>query len=90
MKEFGPFAARGDTLYLAEEIGTRADWVRNALVSGTAEVATTASGARLEVRVRVVEEPEASDARRALHERISYGSYEQEFINAAMILAFDA
>ena len=90
MKEFGPFAARGDTLYLAEEIGTRADWVRNALASGTAEVSTTASGVRLSVRVRVVDEPEASAARRALHERISYGSYEQDFINVAMILAFEA
>jgi len=89
MKEFGPFAGRGDTLYLAEEIGKRADWVRNALHNGRAEVAPTASGPRLAVTCRVVEEPEASLARRALHECISYGTFEQDFINSALILAFE-
>lgn len=90
MKAFGPFAASGDTLYLAEEIGTRADWVRNALHAGSAEVALAAAGPRRPVRCRVVEEPEATVARRRLHEKLSYGSFEQDFIASALIVAFDA
>jgi hypothetical protein len=89
-KEWAPFAAAGDTLYLVDELGGTADWARNALASGTAEVALTVSAPREPVAVRLVDdEAEAAAARALLHRRFSYGNLRQDFIERSVVLAFD-
>lgn len=88
-KEWGPFAAMGDTLYLLEELGGSADWARNAVASGSAEVALSASAERESVRVRVVDGTETAVARDALHRRFSYGNLRQDFVESGVIIAFD-
>jgi hypothetical protein len=90
-KEWAPFAAWGSTLYLVDDSHGTADWVRNALRWGIAEVALTTSAPRLPVRVRTVDDAEeARRAREALHRRFSYGNLRQAFIDDSPIVAFDA
>jgi deazaflavin-dependent oxidoreductase (nitroreductase family) len=90
-KVFGPFAVSGDTLHLAEEIGERADWVRNALAHPRVEVRRTQSTPVVVTHARLVDSPdELARARRLLHRRLSHESFPLELVELATIVALDA
>lgn len=82
--------ADGDTLYLLEEVGARADWVKNALAQPLVDV-----WARDEVRcaalARVVVDPvETERALRLLERRHDTAELRGAHAQAGLLIAFDA
>lgn len=80
-----PFAPDGDVLYLLEEQGDRADWVRNVLADPTVEI----DGVLL--KARIVDEPdEVARARRICGSRCArLGLLVGDLIDSGLVVAFE-
>ena len=84
-----PFAPDGDTLYLVEEIGDRADWVRNALAAGRVEVWGKNGDEVVATTPRVVTDADELRRARGLL-RARFGGGEWGFIADGFVVALDA
>lgn len=80
-----PFAPDGDVLYLLEEQGGRAEWVRNVLAEPAAEVEG------VQVKVRVVDDPEElTRARRICGARFARrGLLVADLVERGLVVAFE-
>lgn len=80
-----PFAPDGDILYLIEEQGDRADWVRNLLAEPTAQVED------LPVNARVVDDPEEiARARQICAARFARrGLLVADLVERGLVVAFE-
>lgn len=82
-----PYAGDGDTLYLIEEIGTRAQWVKNFLAYPGVEVWGRDGKVILAKARLVVDEAEDARARRLVNARFDSGDW--DLINSGTVVAFD-
>lgn len=65
-KFWGVHAAWGDTLYLIEDAGTRADWVRNVIANPFLRIRSCDETEPSEYRARIVIEPDELELAREL------------------------
>lgn len=90
-----PYAADGDTLYLIEEVGTKAQWVKNFLAYPGVEVWGKAGKLILAKARLVVDEAEEARARRLVAGRfVGVGevgiAHDWDLVNNGTVVAFDA
>jgi deazaflavin-dependent oxidoreductase (nitroreductase family) len=82
-----PYAADGDTLYLIEENGTRAQWVKNLLAYPGVEV-WGRDGKVIKAKARlVIDKDEDVRARQLVNARFDAGDW--DLINHGTVVAFD-
>jgi hypothetical protein len=88
-KFWGVFAPWGDTIYNIEEIGERAQWVRNALANPRIEVRERVGAPVLLATARVVTDPDEEVLARTLVMQRERGDWSVQG-GRGLVVAFDA